>query len=296
MTRSNRRRRSSAANAQRVRERGRARRAERAAVERQRVGEVRVAGEERLVGAVHDPGDVGGREPLPQRRQHRQGVDDVAQGARLDEGDPSARSGHRSRPEDSPQRHESPRTERISNRLLLSSVSRAFVVILLASAAAAATTSSVSTRGEVRQCARRVGLEQDRSEERAEDAAERRERLVHPQHLALPGRVGPLRHQRRHRRVHEREPDHRHRHRQRRTAASAGRRSGAPAACASVRHRRQPAEARRSCSADADRQQLSPAASSPAAGTCRPANISTAADVREHQEVVVVGHAERRLR
>jgi len=58
-------------------------------VEGQRVSQVRVPGDQRLVGLVDDPGDAGIGEPPPQRGQHRQGVDDVAEGAGLDERDPS---------------------------------------------------------------------------------------------------------------------------------------------------------------------------------------------------------------
>src|SRR5262249_47343844 len=39
------------------------------------------------VGAVDHPGNVGLRKTLPQGSQHRQTVDDVAEGAGLDEGD-----------------------------------------------------------------------------------------------------------------------------------------------------------------------------------------------------------------
>src|SRR5262245_18528877 len=57
------------------------------AVEGDRLVETRVAVEERLVGAVDDPGDVGVGKLVPQRPEDGEGVDDVAEGAGLDEGD-----------------------------------------------------------------------------------------------------------------------------------------------------------------------------------------------------------------
>src|SRR5262249_18063765 len=57
------------------------------AVEGDGLVEAWVAIEERLVGAVDDPGDVGVGELVPQRPEDGQSVDDVPEGARLDDRD-----------------------------------------------------------------------------------------------------------------------------------------------------------------------------------------------------------------
>ncbi len=81
-------------------------------VERERVREVRVPGQERLARLVHHPGNAGVREPLPQGRENGERMDDVAERARLDDRDAAGLHPVERHAESLPEQHFTTKTQR----------------------------------------------------------------------------------------------------------------------------------------------------------------------------------------